>query len=77
MGSTYHACGLKPDGSVHCWGADSYGERADRTGPYTQVSAGGYHTCAIRRGDGTGECWGAGIRDTGFYPNYGQALSSR
>ena len=72
--STYHACGLKVDGSVHCWGADFYGERTDPPGRYTDVSAGEYHTCAIREDTGAVECWGAGTKDTGFYPNYGQAM---
>jgi alpha-tubulin suppressor-like RCC1 family protein len=72
--STYHACGLKPDGSVHCWGWDSAGEVADRYGPYTQVSAGGHHNCAIRRDNAALECWGAGTRDTGLFPNYGQSI---
>jgi len=56
----YHTCGLKPDGSVECWGRAD-----DRTGPFTQVSAGNDHNCAIRKSDGTVACWGAN--------GYGQA----
>jgi alpha-tubulin suppressor-like RCC1 family protein len=65
----YHTCGLKLDGTLACWGNDSYGQVS---GPnqsldiFTQVSAGGYHTCGLKS-DGSLACWG---RD-----QYGQVSS--
>jgi hypothetical protein len=52
-----HTCGIKLDDSIDCWGHNSAGETADRTGPYLQVSAGENHTCALRT-DRQVECWG-------------------
>ncbi len=53
-----HTCGLKPDGSVHCWGANSSGQAQDQAGPFSQVSAGDAHTCGLRL-DGSVDCWGS------------------
>lgn len=61
-------CGVGVWGDVQCWaGANSYGQTTTPStslGPWTQVSAGVWHACALRK---TGEidCWG---QDT-----YGQA----
>ena len=52
-----HACGLRPDGSVQCWGNDNNGEATPPEGEFTAVSAGPEHTCAIST-DGSAECWG-------------------
>ncbi len=67
---THHACGLRADGQVVCWGFDAYGEVgrlpiAQRYPPavveglrdVAQVSAGETHTCAVTRG-GEVYCWG-------------------
>ncbi len=66
---TEHACGLKSDHSLWCWGQNAYGEVGNGTlfsteyGPvelvksWKTVSAGGRHTCAIKT-DGTLWCWG-------------------
>ena len=64
----YHACALKPDGTVACWfpddwtlwgnpAADDNGQATPPAGSFTQLSAGGFHTCAVRS-DGTVACWG-------------------
>ena len=47
-----------------------------RSGPARTLRsrAGGHHNSAIRRDNATVECWGAGTKDTGIYPNYGQAM---
>ncbi len=62
-----HACAVKADGSVICWGGvNQYGETTppDDLGPVRNVSPGMRHTCATQV-DGTVRCWG---RDT-----FGQA----
>jgi alpha-tubulin suppressor-like RCC1 family protein len=49
-----------------CWGANSENQAPSLvTGPFTQVSAGYDHTCALRS-DGTLECWGNN--------NYGKSI---
>ncbi len=66
-----HACALKTNGSVACWGGNSGGQLicTDAANPVSpvevlgikspskQVSAGGSHTCALSVG-GLVECWG-------------------
>jgi alpha-tubulin suppressor-like RCC1 family protein len=37
----YHTCGLRPDGTVECWGANGSGQSSPPSGAFTQVSAGG------------------------------------
>jgi alpha-tubulin suppressor-like RCC1 family protein len=67
-----HTCALTTAGGVECWGYNGDGElgngtTADSAKPVsvaslttgvTQVSAGGYHTCAITSDD-EAQCWGA------------------
>ncbi len=58
-------CGVKTDGSLACWGDNSYGQTAPLpTGAFSQVSAGLYHTCGVKA-DGSLACWG--------WNNYGQS----
>lgn len=67
-----HSCAVKTDGSLWCWGANSYGKlgnglttgNQDSPGRestnatnWAQVSTGGNHTCAIKT-DGSLWCWG-------------------
>jgi alpha-tubulin suppressor-like RCC1 family protein len=59
-GGEYLTCGLTTEGQAQCWGHGS-----DRLGPFTQLSAGREHVCAVRETDSTAECWGA--------DGYGQA----
>lgn len=68
-----HACALLGDGGVWCWGHNDQGQLGNGTisdtvepprrvldGPYTRLSAGAHHTCAIRAADRAVECWGSG-----------------
>ena len=66
-----HSCGLKTDGSLWCWGDNSYGQLGtgdtdnrnqpiqESTGAsdWAQVTVGGAHKCAIKE-DGSLWCWG-------------------
>jgi len=49
---------------VDCWGENGNGQADDQPGPYTQVSAGITHTCALTPA-GAVDCWG--------YNDFGQA----
>jgi alpha-tubulin suppressor-like RCC1 family protein len=57
-----HACGLKADGTVACWGKDYCGQATPPAGTFKSVSSGGCSTCGLRT-DGTIACWGALSRD--------------
>ena len=56
-----YACGVRPDGTVACFGDDQQGRapatRTAATGSYTRVALGIYHACALRT-DSRIECWG-------------------
>ena len=52
-----HACGLRRDGSIFCWGANTFGQAISQSGAFTSVSTGTIHTCGLRR-DGGVVCWG-------------------
>ena len=54
---TFHTCGLKPDQTIACWGMDRWDQATPPEGTFTDVQAGGAHSCAKRT---TGEwvCWG-------------------
>ncbi|HEU4349240.1 MAG TPA: hypothetical protein VFR35_15805 [Actinoplanes sp.] len=68
---TAHACGLRADQSLYCWGDGDYYKLGQGTtttdsstplavaGSWSAVSAGADHTCAIKA-NGTLYCWGAG-----------------
>lgn len=69
-----HACGVKLDGTVQCWGiadgsANDFGQVTDTpTGTFVQISAGTVHNCGIRPG-GTVECWGANYAGQAVAPS--------
>ena len=47
-----HACGVKTDGTIACWGDNSAGKATPPTGAFVSVSAGGLYTCGLKT-DGT------------------------
>ena len=60
---TNHVCAIATDGSIMCWGDDTYGQVSERptTGSfsqYAQIGSGADHTCALRD-DRALICWGS------------------
>ena len=53
-----HACGLRADGTVACWGDNHFGQAEAPGGQFTAVSAGGEISCAVDQ-DQAIVCWGA------------------
>ena len=53
----HHACGIRLDGSVNCWGSDSSGKATPPAGTFDSISAGETYTCGVRT-DGLLRCWG-------------------
>lgn len=58
-----HACAVRDDGVVRCWGNNFQGKADPPAMPYSQVLAGGDHTCVLDqahspRGGGMVLCWG-------------------
>jgi len=53
-----HACGVKINGGVSCWGDDSEGQASPPSGTFQQVSAGLFYTCGINTAGGV-VCWGS------------------
>ena len=52
-----HACGLKLNGEIECWGMSAYGRLDAPAGTFTALSAGYNHSCALAT-DGSLACWG-------------------
>jgi hypothetical protein len=68
-----HACGLKGDGSVICWGRDDYNIGAVPVGvPFSRIAAGNLVTCGVRADTDEIECWGYSndTRDDGVGGTY-------
>ena len=51
-----HGCGLKEDDYAYCWGYHLHPYPKDQR--FSDISAGGGHTCAIRKDNGSLVCWG-------------------
>ena len=56
-GGGTHACGVVRNGTVACWGQDTYDQATPPPGTFKAVSAALFHTCGIET-DGTVTCWG-------------------
>jgi hypothetical protein len=56
-GDLGHACGVRGDGTISCWGSNSWGQSSPPAGTFLEVSAAEVHTCAVRT-NGTLACWG-------------------
>ena len=54
-----HACAVRADKSLECWGHNLDRQLNAPAGEFLAVSAGGFHTCALRV-DNTLSCWGEG-----------------
>ena len=52
-----HACGLRQNAAIACWGNNSQGQAAPPQGAFTQITAGRDFACALRQ-DATIACWG-------------------
>lgn len=53
----HHACAVRDDAAMVCWGANGAGQLAAPPDPHTQAAVGLDFSCALR-GDGTVACWG-------------------
>jgi hypothetical protein len=57
-----HACGLRDNGSVMCWGDNEHGQIDSPSGTlFTDISAGDEHSCGVTK-DSTLSCWGRNDR---------------
>lgn len=52
-----HVCGIHPDGTVACWGANASGQATPPAGSFTALATGYEHSCGIHD-TGELECWG-------------------
>ena len=53
-----HACGVKTDATVACWGSDFYGQSSPPSGSFVSVALGYWHSCGLGV-DATVACWGS------------------
>ena len=60
--SGYQIGGIFENGTHLYWGSHDYDQQSwpgrRRGTGWESVSSGGFHTCALRRADGTADCWG-------------------
>ena len=57
IASGWHfSCGITTEGTLACWGRNTYQQTTPPDGQFTAVAAGWDHACAI--GPGGATCWG-------------------
>jgi alpha-tubulin suppressor-like RCC1 family protein len=56
----HHACALRNDGTVSCWGTNFFGQNTPPLGTFTEISSGNNHNCGITTA-GSITCWGSQI----------------
>ena len=44
-----HSCAVRTGGTLACWGRNGDGQSTPPAGTFTQVAAGGYHTCGLKK----------------------------
>ena len=49
---------MAESGEIDCWGSSEAGQTDAPAGKYRTVSAGGFHSCAVRE-SGEIDCWGS------------------
>ena len=78
VAASLHACAIKSDDTVTCWGGESNHGQADvpaslANATFSQIHAGARHTCGVLDGQGSQtagdvHCWGSDNWDT-LHPN--------
>jgi len=54
-----HTCALSESEDLHCWGdLEAMSGWAYRSGPFTDLTTGSDHTCALEGDGGAVRCWG-------------------
>ncbi|MEA2025845.1 MAG: RCC1 domain-containing protein [Chloroflexota bacterium] len=56
----FGGCGIRTDGTIACWGDDTWGQASPPAGMFTAIAAGRMTLCAIRS-SGDLQCWGRGL----------------
>ena len=59
-----HACGVRTDSAVACWGNDYFSQATMLEGEFSSVSTGGSYNCGVRN-DGSPAWWSYNNDDTG------------
>ena len=68
VGAGYqHACGLRTENTVACWGDNYFGQSDAPLGRFEGLSVGAYHSCGVRAG-GTLACWGSNSKGQADVP---------
>lgn len=72
-----HACELRADGSVVCWGSNEHRQSSPTSQGFTSIDSGAEHTCGLRA-DGSVLCWGNGTGNSGYQapPPEGETFST-
>ena len=58
-----HTCGIRPDGTLECWGYSEQNVTMAPEGSYSSLSTGAEYSCAISSETGELTCWGT------YYPD--------